>query len=218
VTLPAIEFLSDWRRLGVEPLAQRDYVKGELLRVASLGAPVLTLALTAALPVQTSLALSILHEEPLPGHRWMLRLLDGAVPPVRDPQGRMLPPDKAGRVLVAKVGTLGGHLRNTSRLPEAVTAPYSGTAVAARSIQGKDIYRYVELTRDPCELTLTDCVTLLRQYGVGIQPQRYLHRSRLPSDPRGGPVDMWMLEEVPPAKLDELRRAGARRPTPPAAA
>jgi hypothetical protein len=194
----AIDWMTDWRR--VEPMAQRDYVRAELARVAAAGGRVLTQVLTLPLEIQQIVAMKVLHEDdPLPGHRWYVRLMAGAAPHERDPQGRPLPREKRGHVEVVKVGTKGGQLRDTSRLPGAVTARFNSVATQADAARGVDIYVCREIGRDPVELSLHDAVVVLGKYGCGVPLKRFWNRTA-----DGGGWDAWIIEEVPPAEAEDL--------------
>jgi hypothetical protein len=209
-TFPAVPWLTDWKRTGVEPFAQREYVKSELQRIAALGAPVLSMVLTAPLEIQTQLAMSLLHERALATHRYWLRLIPGAKPPVRDPQGRELQPPERGEILVAKIGTKGGQLNHSSKLPSYVTEEFTGPNVQIAAAQERDIYHYARIGRDAVELSLSDAVLVLRRYGWQIAHPRMIGKSRR-VDEKGNPserdaegrlvqpIDFWLVEEIPPA-------------------
>ncbi|HEY6017592.1 MAG TPA: hypothetical protein VIU16_12465 [Gaiellaceae bacterium] len=194
----SFEWLTDWRR--TEPLAQLDYVKGELARLAAAGEPVLTRVLTLPLPVQVHACMvALVDHDALPGHRWYVRLVEGAVPHDKDPQGRDLPLAKRGKVEVVKVGTKGGQLRNTSKLPGAVTDAFNGPATQQAAVRGQDIYVCREIGRDPVELSLHDASLVLSRYGYGVPLKRYWNRS--PTSPGW---DAWIIEELAPAVAEDL--------------
>lgn len=200
-----IEWMTDWRR--VEPMAQREYVKSELVRIAAAGARVLTQVLTLPLEIQQIVALKVLHEDqPLLGHRWYVRLIDGAVPHDKDPQGRDIRPPKRGHVEVVKVGTKGGQLRDTASLPGSVTAQFNSTAQQALAARGQDIYVYREIGRDPMELPLHDAVVVLGKYGYGVPLKRFWGKRPPSKDEPAGydGWDAWILEEVTPDEAEDL--------------
>jgi hypothetical protein len=209
-TFPAIDWLSDWKRHGVDPLAQRDYVRSELQRVAALGAPVLSMVLLAPFPVQTEMAMSLLMEGALSNYRFYFRLVEGKTPPDRDPQGRDVGKDKRGKVLVAKVGTKGGQIGPGA--PEAISGQFSGPAVRRAESLGQDIYQYVEIGREPVEIPISKASIVLRQYGYQIRQPQYVGRSKRIGDD-GNPnerdahgklvreMDFWLVEEIPPSQI-----------------
>lgn len=211
-TFPAIPWLEDWSRT-IDPFAQKQYVRSELERIAKAGAPVLSMVLTAPFEIQTQLAMSALHENALRGHRYWLRLVPKANPPINDPQGRTLPEEERGKVLVAKVGTKGGQLRQTHKLPGYVTAEFDGPNVQNASDAERDIYEYVRIGHDPIELTLSEAVLVMRRYGWQIAHPRYKGKAKrrnekgeiVPNlDVYGAPVpviDFWMVEEIPPSAI-----------------
>jgi hypothetical protein len=217
---PEVPWLLDWRRTGVDPQAQREYVAQELQRIAAAGAPVLTQVLTAPFELQQLIALSVLHNEtPIPEHRWYLRLREGASPPLKDAQGRdVMPPEDRGKVLVAKTTTLGGRLKHTHTLPDAVTSQWNGPNQQAAAVRGRDIYSYVRIGRTPVAVSLADAICVLNKWGVGIPMLQTYNRNAaiLVPGPGGTPVpvpdpskhqDAWLVEEVPPEAADELLRA-----------
>jgi hypothetical protein len=190
-TFPAIPWLEDWRRNGVDPLSQRNYVKAELERIIAAGAPVMSMVLTAPLSEQTQLALSILSNGEVPCRFWF-RLVPKASPPIQDPQGRVLPEEKQGRVLVAKVGTKGGQIQQSHKQPDAVTSEFSASSLQRAAAMNRDIYQYVELTHDKVtEVPFAKASVLLNQYGYQIRQPRYHGRGT----PRQ--IDFWLVEEVP---------------------
>lgn len=200
-----MEWLADWRRTGVDRQAQRSYVMKELARIAEAGAPVITQVLLAPLEDQTVLAMSVLSKEfkyAIGGkpHRYYLRLVPGVTlaPPFhRDPQGREVPADKRGKVLVAKVGTKGGQITDSHTMPESVVGEFNGPNVQRAATIGRDIYEYVEIGRHPVEVSREHAVMILRRYGKGIVPMQYTNRAE-----KDGPkVDWWIVEEVPPSMI-----------------
>lgn len=198
---PTVEWLTDWRRTSVDPIAQRQYISEEIARIAALGAPVLTQVMSAPLEVQTVLALSILNSDtPIPEHRFLLRVVPGSKLPDRDPQGRELSAADKGKVLVCKIGTKGGQLNQSSLMPEAIVGAYSGPAVQRASTLGQDIYQYVRLTTKPLDVPVGRAAVIMRAYGNLIAMPRYRNRGK--RDANGNeiaPLDFWLVEEIPPA-------------------
>lgn len=205
-------FLSDWSRVpGVDPFAQREYLGAEILRAARAGAPILTALLTAPLEVQSALGLLLVSKEAVlqqAGLRpyFPLRLKPGARlhPSLhKDPQGRDLPADKAGRVLVVKVNTLGGMLDGSHAMPERVVGQWSGAALAARAARGEPLYRNVEIGAEPVELPFEDAVCVLRKYGVGVAKQFTKFGVEAGRRHDGAVIekqslrDNWLVEELP---------------------
>jgi hypothetical protein len=210
VPIPHVPWLEDWGRTSVEPRAQRDYVRRELVRVAAEGGPVLTQVLTAPLEIQRILALSLLHQQsPLPDHVWYLRLVEGARPPHRDAQGRPLPEADRGKVLLAKTSTLGGLLRDAHTLHDSETGQHSGPALQHAAARGQAIYAYQRIARTARAVPLAAAVAVLDQWGHGIKMCRqYTDEERKLAaeavrnrEPGARPLpehDTWLVEEVPP--------------------
>ncbi len=206
-SFPLVDWLDDYGRAGVDPLAQREYVARELRRIAAAGAAVLSHALSAPLDVQQHLAVSVLstddewrdfrpHLRIVPGYELKGRFL-------RNAEAQNLPPEKAGKVLRAKLGNKGGRVSGTM-LPESVTAGNRPEALRRNEMLGKENYLYRDIGYEPVAVPVSEAVLILRQYGHGLREQRYQDK---------GAVDYWIVEEVPPHAVDRCRdeaRAAAK--------
>lgn len=161
--------------------ARRAYVAEEVRRVAKSSPTKLLLAVLACSDVHSQLiALEFLTrgvdddgEQVIEPRVWYLRLAEGARPPETDPQGRRLPPSKAGTVLVAKLGNKGGNVPNNA--PMERLARFNGPERAALGNSRRDLYETVEIGRDPKSFTLPHAVKLLRRYGVGVAEFAEMH-------------------------------------------
>jgi hypothetical protein len=159
---------------------RRAYVADELRRLQASGPLSLAALLAGAVDGAASVALDLIDkgrgpdgaDVVPPGFAVSLRLREGAVPPVRDPQGRQLPADKQGKVLVVKVG-------QRSQL-----ATERATDANAR----RDIYETTEVTATARAYRLREAVTILRQWGVGVADDldRHLVEEVLDSGAKGG--------------------------------
>lgn len=206
IVLP--EFCNDWYRVeGRAAAEQRAYIASELKRIDAEGAPLLTVCVAF---LQDDRVQQIAHEiisrnydsdtgeQVYAPREWRLKLVDGGKPPTVDPQGRQIPPAEAGKVLVAKVGVLGGELGPEADSREVMQ--WGAEKRAARDRQGRDLYRYVRITREPTVLSLVDAMAVLRQWGVGVAARE----RRRPSAWRPGLIDdnsgqlNWLVEEVSP--------------------
>ena len=131
IVLP--EFCPDWYRVdGRTAAEQRAYIASELRRIDAEGAPLLTVCVAY---LQDDRVQQIAHElisrnydsdtgeQIFAPREWRLKLVDGGKPPTVDPQGRQLSAAEAGKVLVAKVGVLGGELGPGWLLKNQLTAP-----------------------------------------------------------------------------------------------
>jgi hypothetical protein len=136
-----------------------------------------------------------------PTHLWRLKLKDDAKPPLVDAQGRKLPKEKAGKVLVTKVGNLGGQRSRDQST--AASREWAGDRRAMKSNTGQDLYSQREVTSKPAAFPLNDAVLILQRFGIAVQTKQYLRDPRWkPGDanedlPNG--QDQWLVEEVPPA-------------------
>lgn len=205
IVLP--EFCPDWYRVdGRAAAEQRAYIASELRRIDGEGAPLLTVCVAY---LEDDRVRQIAHELLVRNHdaegeaiytprAWRLKLVEGGKPPLVDPQGRQLPANEAGKVLVAKVGVLGGELDASADSREVMQ--WGAEKRDARARQGRDIYRYVRIGREPVEVSITDAFAILRQWGVGVAQRE----RRRPSAWRPGLIDdgtgqlNWLVEEISP--------------------
>lgn len=180
---------------------RREYVVSELRRIDRAGHPILRTILSCqddeAQAAATELLASNVDAEGgeiIPARLWRLRLVDDATPPATDPQGRRLPKDKVGKVLVAKVGNRGGRLGENAE-PAEVDA-HSGPRRTVTVRAGRDLYETVEVTRTPRSYSLRNAILILRQWGVGCTYER----ARVEPDKDNNPIEVqvyWLVEEVP---------------------
>lgn len=190
-----------------------NYVASELARLDRAGQPLLLTVLQQQDLDLQQVALDVLRsngvgygvddptgfgEAPLrPRNAWRLRLVADERPPTTDPQGRPLPDDLRGRVLVAKVGNLGGE--RTGQQNVEVAGEHSSTARTNRVFTGRSIYRLKQVRREAQDYTFDDAVAILRQWGVGVAQKRYRRASDwypgMPGESRG--QCQWLVEEVP---------------------
>lgn len=236
--LEIISFCPEWANYQTQPdkMARR-YVAEELRRLDRERAPLLRPILATLDDWLICTAIALVREgeaesgEPVVESReWRLRLVDGVAPPVVDPQGRALNGADRGKVLVAKVGNLGGTLSPARPAKEAMA--FSGEARKAAESSGRNLYRTVRVTRAGVSLSLDDALTVLRQWGYGVTQQQYQHRppkvadarryereielshamalksgkrTEEPSRPQG--QCNWLVEEVPLAPVDSAEAA-----------
>lgn len=164
------------------PEEQRDaYVAGELRRIVAEGEPLLLSVLRVPDDEARSAALLLLRDnatelgdrvfEVAPGP-YRLRLTADASPPARDPQNRLIPEAKRGRVLVVKLGNKGG------RLPEKANgkavAQFSGKRRQILVSGGADLYESAEVGREWKAFSQREATLILRTWGVGVQTQSCL--------------------------------------------
>lgn len=199
IVLP--EFCADWSRYEGQPDAvRRAYVSEELRRLDADGAPLLTVVLAHVLDdrVQQVAFERLRRNDDGEGgqvyapREWRLRLVEGGVPPSVDGQSRPLPPELRGKALKAKVGVLGDDLGPEADARE--VQRWSAQQRDARRRMGRDIYRYVTITRQPTTVSFDDAVAVLRQWGVGVA--RRQHRR----EPDGSDGQLqWLVEEITPS-------------------
>lgn len=196
-------FAPDWLLYEHRDLPeQRAYLASELRRLDREGQPIIPTILALLDDWAQQLALGLVtsnaDQEGVPILRprvWMLRLVKGAKPPDRDPQGRLVSEKDRGEVLLAKVGNLGGALGAEADVRE--IGEWSSVGRTRRVRTGRDIYRLVRITREGTPVSLSDALAVLRQWGVGVQLREFRSRSDRPGEP--GEQSNWLVEEVPPA-------------------
>ncbi len=182
------DWLPEWDRF-MAGNSQAGYVANQLRALRDSGEHrLLTAALMLPFPEQIDLATRALRES---GYRPWLRLRDGATPHPRDPQGRPLPREKAGKVLVAKVGVRGQMDPSELSARNDETRMYSGPARSALARTAQGLYVTTEITSTPTQHTLADATVILRQWGVGFGTRAVT---------RGG-QEIWLVEEVPDPAL-----------------
>jgi hypothetical protein len=212
-------FAPDTERHAKDLDALEQYVTNELRRLVKEGGPVLLPILQLHVDESAQMiALRQLGENVGadgdsiydPSHTWKLRLKEGAQPPVVDAQGRKLPKEEQGKVLMARVGNLGGA-RGREESSRA-SLEWSGDRRAMKASSGLDIYVHRKITAKPQAFMLGDAVLVLRQWGFGVQPKQYLrHRTWKPGEhnddtPQG--QDQWLVEEGPvPVKGEKDKAA-----------
>lgn len=186
-----LEWLRDWDR-QVEPDRQASYMEAELRRLAEAGEPLLHAALMLPFMEQTDLAVRVLRTRLGYVHAYLRLAPAAAPPPATDPDGKELPPEKAGRVLVAKVGVLGQTPDGRPPHSEA-ESPYtsaSGRDALANRL-GRSLVRALEVGAAPVPVPLDDAIVILRQWGVGIPPEFRRRRSRTREA-----MACWLVEEL----------------------
>lgn len=189
---------------AVEKSERLTYVVNELQRIDRAGLPVLRTVLSCSIDEAQTLATELLHEnadkdgqEILEGRAWRLRLVEGAVPPSTDPQGRPLPVEKRGKVLSVKVGNKGGNLKETAEGKEWMQ--HSGPIRTSKVRADRDLYNLVEVTRTPKAYSLRHAILILRKWGVGCtpEPRRMEHIDK--KDRMSEMIvvqENWLVEEV----------------------
>lgn len=87
------------------------------------------------------------------GYSPKLKIVSGRTPLDRDPQGRKLPPEKAGKVLVVKTGLV--------RFEDA-----KARQIAERN--NRSLYETVEVTHEAKAYRVSEAKQILEQWGVGV--------------------------------------------------
>lgn len=212
VVLPQFEI--EWHRYEGQPDAtMRALVAAELRRLDEAAAPLITCVLTIPDERVQQVALERLREnddgdgrpifEP---REWKLRITkDGVAPstdaqgrPVTDAQGKRLQPNDVGRLLMAKVGTLGGTLGPDADSREVMR--WGATNRQATDHAGRDLYRHVRIGKGWTVVSFDDALAVLRQWGVGIARKEYRRPASWAS---GAPTTdkgqlNWLVEEHNP--------------------
>ena len=200
------EFADEWPLYqGRDAASRRAYLVSEIRRLAAEGAPILSIVLAQLDDLLRESALELVRQNDdgagnlIFEHRtWAVRLIEGEAPPDVDPQGRPIPPGERGKVLVVKVGNLGGDVKPTAEASEVMQ--YSGPQRLVRAQSGRNLYRTVKIGRAPVALSFDDAVAALRQWGVGVGLRKY-RRAKGAAIGRAADAKgqcLWLLEEVVP--------------------
>lgn len=174
----AVEIAANWKEYGAKNKQQelRNYIISEMRRVRKEGGPLLLSILEAE-----EIPREYILREILPGNRefssWSLALVPGASPPDRDPHGCLVPINKRGKVLAAKVGTRAEY-ESTIRANAQSIEPedrFKGSALRTAHAKSKTTYMYknspymvVEVSSEPTDFGTKEAITILRRYGYGI--------------------------------------------------
>ena len=194
-----VDALRDWAKFSIHSEQDREarieYVRREMERLEAAGISPLYAAVTFPLSDQQTDAFRALHDL---GRLFTLRLAEGAQPPHTDSQGRLLPEDKRGKVLAAKVGT--------------VRFASAGIRASSAAREG-DIARHREISSRPVTVPLEEAIVIMRQWGYRVRPKR----AQRPNQPPRR--DEWLVVHVredgtpfaPPVREPRDERAQGRR-------
>lgn len=170
-----VQVLSEWdawpSATDAQRVRRREHIRRELARVETEGVCPLFAALTVPLGTQVDACVEALEQSA--GTVW-LRLVEGAQPPDRDPQGRPLPEALRGKILRAKLGNI-GHADATVR--------------QTTSQQNQPVIRTVDIGHAPVPVSFREAILVLRQWGYRVRPTE--HRST-----PAGPVSAWIVVVV----------------------
>lgn len=187
-------FCDNWSNYRVRTDAERaEYVAEEMRRIQQDRGPLLRAILSCAEESAQRIALQYLSgaltpsgEQPIIPGVWLLRLRDGASPPARDPQGRALPKEIAGKVLRAKVGNVVFE---------------EGKKRKVADQHGRNLYILRDITSTPQPIALSEALVILRAWGYGVA--RETDRQLVEE------VDLSALSQQPAPKPRERDRAAA---------
>ncbi len=229
VVLP--QFDVQWHQYEGQPDAvMRMRVAEELRRLDAAGAPLITCVLTIPDDRIQQVALERLREnddgEGAPVYEpreWRLRIVkDGVAPPtdaqgrpVTDAKGRPLGPDMVGKVLMAKVATLGNQLGTEADAREVMR--WGGQSRQNMDHTGRDLYRHVRVAKQWTTMSsFDDAVAVLRQWGIGVARKQYRRPSSWQPGARaeGNGQLVWLVEEWNPRSEEQSTEPA----TPPSAA
>lgn len=206
ITPPEVPFLNEW---GTKPTekTRRAYVQLEVERLMEAGEPVLHHAMMLPFFEQLNMAIETLIAA---SYQPRLRLHANAKPPLKDANGKDVPPHFAGKVLIGKTGTLGAK-ENAS--PDEMEA-WNATARIRRANIGKPLYAQKTITRDRAGVvcSVEEAVILMKMWGIGCRNPRFSKvDEKIARDNDGNVVktpvlrDHWCLEEVTDAMLERER-------------
>lgn len=216
IVLPQFEI--QWHQYEGQPDAvMRMRVAEELRRLDASGAPLLTCVLTIPDERVQQVALERLREnddgegQPIYDSReWKLRVIKDGVAPATDAQGRgvtdakgrPLPASEVGKVLMAKVGTLGNTLGADADSREVMR----WGAVNRQSMDhtGRDIYRHVRIGKAWTVVSFEDALAVLRQWGVGVARKQYRRPAGWTPGTRTAEQGQlnWLVEEHNPRAVE----------------
>lgn len=201
-----VDFCTEWDSVyaGLPKEKQRQYVEKEVNRTVKEGKQLLLTVLNEGVEqMPRELALEYIKSprfrQATQKKTFPIRLLPGVKVNHRDPHGALLPADKRGKVLCAKLGHVSE--RDPNATAKSGAGKYSGskTAATAKAAQlnynsKAKLFVTVEIGTDPVELdSFDDVITVLRQYGFGVHPTRYMYSS----DPNpDNHLDRWIVVEA----------------------
>lgn len=175
---PPVALAEDWRKFAGKQ-RQRDfavYLVEEMRRVRSEGGPLL-LSILSADEIPREVILRTILPNNTEFSVWKLALVPGATAPERDPHGCLLPVDKRGKVLAAKVGMRSDYEMNVnSNSPDAeVDERFSGPAMRKAFLTSKSTYQHKnspymvkEVSAEPSAFSTKEAIAVLRTYGFGL--------------------------------------------------
>lgn len=172
-----VDILQDWDAwpgaTEEQRLRRSDHIERELDRIEAEGVSPVYAALTLPLAAQVDEAVAVLVQS---NRTVWLRLVEGAVPPERDPQGRVLEAAAQGKVLRVKIGNInrggmGASVRDTLHK------------------QNRPLFRTADVTAQPRAFSVHDAVLILRQWGYRVRPSPT--RASV-----SGPQDAWLVVDV----------------------
>lgn len=185
------DFLNNWDRHKTFQ-QKREFAIQEISRLIDEKRPVLTSVLSSGLEDQVDICLTILNQNEVPHvFEWKVKLVDGCTPLEYDPDGKPLPQEKRGKVMIVKVGTVGhfGPTADTSKMSSAETERYGAKGLQHLLNRGYKSYKGVEIGFEPKKLQSIDhAISVLRKFGKGVVMPRFMKRLNR---------DMWMVEELP---------------------
>lgn len=165
----------------------KEYINPRLEKLINDGYHVISSILSHPSVVIKSISFALLEQERTFPKQFKVKLVDEPQNPIsiHDPNGALLPLDKRGKVLAAKVATNGEGKRIS---PERMEQEYSAAMFNANIKKAKMQYGFkmapyisVEIGKTPVSLSRADAIAVLQTYGVGV----------------GKKEKNWLVEELP---------------------
>lgn len=165
----------------------KEYIYPRLEKLINDGYHVISSILSHPSVVIKSISFALLEQERSFPKQFKVKLVDEPQNPIsiHDPNGALLPLDKRGKVLAAKVSTNGEGKRIS---PERMEQEYSAAMFNANIKKAKMQYGFkmapyisVEIGKTPVSLSRADAIAVLQTYGVGV----------------GKKEKNWLVEELP---------------------
>lgn len=165
----------------------KEYIYPRLEKLINDGYHVISSILSHPNVVIKSMSFALLDEERSFPKQFKVKLVDEPQSPIsiHDPNGALLPVDKRGKVLAAKVGMNGDGKRIS---PENMERQYNAAMFNSNLKKARAQYGYkmapyisVEIGKTPVSLSKADAIAVLQTYGIGV----------------GKKEKNWLVEELP---------------------
>lgn len=165
----------------------KEYIYPRLQKLVESGYHVISSILSHPSVVIKSMSFALLDEDRSFPKYFKVKLVDEPQNPIsiHDPNGALLPLNKRGKVLAAKIGTNGNGIKHSpAKLDKEYSASmFNSNLKKARMQYGFKMAPYVsvEIGKEPVNLSKAEAIAVLQTYGVGV----------------GKKEKNWLVEELP---------------------